>query len=340
MDREPTPQGNVLDRLIVELGLSEGAPSRAEDVPAVNFLAHLSEADLVARQDRILRRSMEWIGFLENQAEQLSGAAEWLYEQLAAGDTPAVIEFVRLQGDSRTAVIDRLEWTLAAFEYWVEERRPAVAGARLWIRWLDDDGLAVWRSGTEDLTEPASVRGVVQDGAEVEGEFSSTAAEQIARLVVTGLRSGELRLLRLRLLDAETSREGSVFELVPRGEAYTAAIAMADDSAGVLPPELEARLSHGESRSLAAILDDASYASATASVSASRAPSLEADLTEGINRIAVSCDIEHRAVVQCLLSLANQRLAAAISSGNHDAALRLGRAVTALAAFALQAPRT
>jgi hypothetical protein len=141
----------------------------------------------------------------------------------------------------------------------------------------------------------------------------------IAMLVVRGLRSGEIRLLHARLVSSQDGE--STFEWLPRGEAYKAALALSTQVTSVLPPEVEAQLDQAALVQLASELDDAIYASALAA-------------------LAESSHLHRDDVMKSLLAVANHQLEKAVEAGDQAASLRLGRAVTGLAAFVLEERRT
>ena len=225
-------------------------------------------------------------------------------------------------------VVDRLEWTLTALESWIEERHPPGA-TRFRIRWIDGEGLVSWVAQEQDRTEPTSLQAIVRDGAEVEGEFSPEAAGPIARLIVAGLRSGEVQLTRLRQLSHETTSNESMFELVPRGEAYEAAVAETED--GLLEPEIEAQLGNDVTSQLAALVDDARYARAQeARTTTADERGLTREIVDSVTGIARRCGIPPSEMARCLTSLVGQRLDDALRRGDYVASVRLARAISAL----------
>jgi hypothetical protein len=339
MDSEQQQNDDVLERLIRELGLSEGASSSSDEGIRINFLES-APASLDERETRIVETTLQWLGFLDRQEKRVRTAASLLFERLLGWATLSTVNLEPLRAD-RDAAIDRLEWTLASLGYWIEEQQPdEVEGARFHVRWTDDDGVGQWRTTGDRSTPETSLRAVVRDGAEVEGEFMPPVSTAIAMLVVEGLRTGTLAPPpRLRVIDGASTSEESVYELMSRTEARTAEIARADDTAPIVPPEVEARL--GSRGRMAELIDDASYAAAEATPDASLPffpPSLEVDVAAGIRQVAASCDMDEGQLVRCLLLVANQRLASSVKAGNFEAALRLGRNVTHLAAFAIREP--
>jgi len=333
MERDLTNQEDAIERLLAELGIPVDRGASSDDVPPWSeAVTDFGRGDLGERQTRILDQTMRWVRFLEGQAKQLTNIASVLYQRLAVS-TPD-LESSGAAGHSGE-VVERLEWTLAALECWIEEQKPSDERARFRIRWTDDDGLASWALGTADLTEPASLRAVVHDAAMTEGEFSSDLAVRIASLIAAGLRAGELNLLHVRPVTSESRPDESVYELIPRGESYKAAreaalpaeaAAMAAPEAAAVAPELEAALATDD-MPMAAFLDHANVAAA---LTASRERSFDADLLEAITQMAQRCGLRRADVVRCWAAIVQERLDVAVNARDHEGILRLGRAINAL----------
>ncbi len=208
------------------------------------------------------------------------------------------------------------------------------------IRWSEPDGPVVsWVDRQGKTTASSPLGEVIEDGAEIEGRFPPELLTPIASLIMQGLRSGEVRFLRARLVSTERQHDESTFEWLPRGEAYKATIAMSEELWKVLPPEVEAQLGQGELVQLASLLDEVSYASADASPSARADQSSPIDLVRRAIEVAESRHIRRYDVVKSLLAAANHQLKKAVHARDEEASLRLGRAVTGLAAFVLEEQR-
>jgi hypothetical protein len=338
MKRELTNQGDAIERLLAELGIPVDRGAGVDETPPwSDTVTDFGRQDFDERQTRILDQTMRWVGFLENQAKQLTDIASVLYQRLA--ESMPDLESIGA-GDSGE-IVERLEWTLASVECWIEEQKPSGERARFRIRWTDDDGLASWIPATTDPAVRTSLRAVVYDAAITEGEFSSDLAARIASLVVARLRAREPTLLHLRPVTAECGPEESAYELISRGEGYKGAgedalpvepAAMAPEVAPV-SPELEAELATDD-LPVAAFLDHANVAAAT--LAASRERAFDADLLDAIAQIADRCRLRRVDVARRLIALVQERLDTAGSGGDHEGILRLGRVISALATLVLQ----
>jgi hypothetical protein len=329
MEHEQLPDDIDMEGLLKKLDLVEGgAPTITSYFVAPLIFSPLTPTD-VARHKRILEKAQSWIEFLEGQAGALTETASRLADQLVASGVMVSLDASQDSTDDggMAGVVNRLEWTLTALESWIEERQPSSA-TRLRIRWIDWDGLVSWVAEKQDRTDPTSLEEIVRDGAEVEGEFSPEAAESIARLIVAGLRSGEVQLTRLRQLPHETTSNESIFELVPRGVAYEA---VAQTEGCLLAPEIEAQLGNDLTSQLAALVDDARYARAQeARTATADEPGLTRDIVDGVNGIARRCGIPASEMARCLTSLVGQRLDDALRRDDYVASVRLARAISAL----------
>jgi len=341
MENDQTSKENALDRVLTELGLSVDKPSGSDEEAGSMYFLSSVDPTTELRQTKIVEKSLRWIRFLESQAQKLSSVAARLYATLAASDALPYIALIEAAGESRDGIIDRLEWTLAALEYWIEEQKPPDDRAQFRIRWDGAESVGFWAIANERLTKPTSLRAILRDAAEVEGEFPSELATRIAVLVANGLQSGEVTLLRVRRVRENSSDEETAFELLPRGEAYLKHIAAAEESTSIVPAEVEVELSEESAVPLAAFLDSASYASVTTDVSlAPGEPSFGTRLIEGVAQIAETCELRKDDVLRGLLFLANHQLEAAIRADDHDATARLGRAVRGLATVVLEERQT
>jgi hypothetical protein len=369
-------EDDVLERLLEEVGLSdedEMDSNGAEEAGIEVFLPDTRRESLEtesigdAREARILEQTERWLRFLHAQADRLTDVAARLYKGLLAAGDLADVRSAGAPDGAQDAVIDQLEWTLAALECWIEEQMPSDVGAKFHIVWRDDDGLASWVVDGGHRTQQMSILAVIGDAAETEGDFSPDLSRRIAILVASALRSGELRLMRLRRLDQESSSEISVFELLPRGELYKIALASDDESMNAIPPEVEACLSHGKARVLARLIDTAiceatealcapsSYAAIygaserdatsfqdglASRQQAGLAERTNVTLNQLVDRAADSCNIRRVDVVRCLFSVANYRLQASHLMGDRAAVVRYGGILSCLAPLVLREHRT
>ena len=330
-----------LDQLLREFGLSPEATAAGsgDDVPVVRFVRTI-ESPPDDREQRILDRSERWIRFLNEQSERLTNVASALYQQLTAPESPALVPLRDdVEADS-FAIIDRLEWALSALQSWIEGQRPRRDGGRFRVRWSGDDGLAYWGLQNEEWTVPVSLHEVVRDVAETEGAFAPDVAHHIAALVVKGLRSGGVRLLRVRPVEDESTPDETVFELLARGEAYLASIAMADEADSVMM-EVEARLGEGSAAvRLASLVDTATYGAARAAAAGAPldralASSVDLEMAERIDHVADACHLRRDDALKCLLFVATRQLDEAMAANDQAAAHRLARTVRDLAAVVL-----
>jgi hypothetical protein len=318
-----------LDDILRELGYGTNKSADAEETPTPDQDVYLLRSEPTARDERIIDRTLRWIAFLKGQADKRTDVAARLYARLAAAGVFPTPALPRTGPDSPQSVIEQLEWTLAALEWWIEEQQPADVRARFRVRWAPPDpGSALWTS-PDDRTEPASLREVVTNAAEVEGGFPFEDAIRVAAAVVEGLESGDVNLLRVRRVEHEPHVE-SVFELIPRDQVD-------DDRAPVreaeplVPAETEVIAADGQ---VAAFLDSASYAAAR--VDANGGPTgspLDTDLAGHVVEIARSSGLPRKTVAKGLLALVNEQLESAARAGDQGKILRLSRAVTALVTF-------
>src|SRR6185369_11782204 len=146
MEQQPPPHQSQIERLLTELGFSVNWPPDPAQAAAPDNLLESTPAEPDARDTRILQRTMRWITFLERQADELTHIASRLYDRLAASGVFAAGESAS-GGEARSTTLERLEWTIAALEWWIEEQKPAGDDdARFRIRWTADDGLGCWVS--------------------------------------------------------------------------------------------------------------------------------------------------------------------------------------------------
>jgi hypothetical protein len=147
----------------------------------------------------------------------------------------------------------------------------------------------------------------------------------VARLTVDGLHAGTIDLLRIRPVQEESREEQSVFELVPRGEAYREAMAAAEEPPALVPAEAEVAID--EALPLAAFLDHASYAADAADLPVMGG---DAELAQAITRLADGCHIPSGTVLRSLLALTQEQLEAAARARHYEEVTRLVGAVTRL----------
>jgi hypothetical protein len=326
MDQEHVPETDLIE-LLAELGLeAHRAPGAGETLFLQQNVPDLARIDLDARQASIVEESKRWIGFLEDQSERLTSIASGLYDRLNASVAHDVTARAALKDGQRAAVVDRLEWTLASLECWIEEQQPTDLQARFLIRWTDTDGMASWVGPDgEPLSQAASLYEIVQDSVATEGEFPPVLASAVARLTVEGLRTGEFDLLRTRRVQGE-SREGqSIFELIPRGDAFKEAMAAGQEPPALVPPEAEVVID--EALPIAAFLDQASYA---ADATDRTAIGGDAELARAISRVAEGCHVPSGTMLRCLFALTREQLESAARARHYEEIIRLVSAVTRL----------
>jgi hypothetical protein len=278
----------------------------------------------------IVEQAKRWIRFLAGRDIQLTRTASALYDRMvAAGPLPRELH---AQGAAaRADIVDRIEWTLAALENWIEAAKPPDDdAARLVIEWTDGDGRVAWAIGGLDKAAAKSLLDVVRAGASFEGQFSEEAARRIAAGVVADLRSGDLQLLRTRPLPGESTANASAFELEPRGAAYKEAIATADDGGLAM---LEASLAEPEHARLAAIMDEAAYGALPADDADILADEIgPSDVDSAVSQVAEIARMSRFDAARCLLAVTNHRLDSAARSGDHASTLRLAKTISNLAA--------
>lgn len=359
-------ENDALTQLLDEFGLSEyGAIDSSQDEGAsidaylrgsMNAAGESSELE-GDKQARILEKTERWLRFLRGRAEQLTQIAANLYQRLLASGAIENTFAVPISDQTKSQLIDRLEWTLAGLEYWIEEQKPTDDSAVFCVTWSGDDGHASWSVDGKSVTSPASLLAIVQDSAEVEGGFSGELSRRVADRVCRDLQSGDLQLMRLRRMEAETHGATSTFELIPNGEAYKLSLAVADESAAAIPPEIEACLTEESGAVLARVIDSAICGAAEAfyrsneggAISRSqtrnhqsfRGLRLEAsELADLIDRAAEICSIRRADVVRCLFSVANYRLQASRLKGDHPSVVHYGGVLNCLAPMVLEEQRT
>jgi hypothetical protein len=354
-------KGESLDHLLKELNLRTGAapgrPAPADDNARDWFdhvLGDVQTQKAAARQlgddrqERILRRTEEWLRFLNSQAAQATKNAEALYQRiLEAAEHSADLKEVTL-ALSAAEMIDQLEWILSGVEHWIEAVQPDNESAQFVVEWKDGDGHARWSVNGEDVTERESLRAIVEDVAAMEGTLPPFVTAIVSEIIVTELRASTLDLMRLKPVLA--GPQETTYELIPRGEGFPHAIDVPEESAARLPAEVEATLGAGASARLAELLDDVAYeavehrcgsAVRTASAGASRdssdgrvrqsqpVPGL-VRLRELVSAAAESCTLAESTIVESLIVVARVRIQTAEAGGNSSAATYYGRLLNAL----------